>query len=245
MAESWPGARKLCFFFSSSSSFFFFFYRPWQLTGYWEQGPNDTATQQISTSSASCSFEQIRPLPPLRHNSSATAKQPPARRAPPPSSSHKKLPGLLFLRGPQLHQGVLPQSRSPPRPQLARCVYFRWANIATCLRVQWPALSEVGGCVCVGGGGCVLRLPALQQGHMWSHTATGPRDGSGEFSRHSWGQQIKHTYKAHLHFPRLRKPFPAFISSLHWFYNKEWVDVPRSHHTHTALTFFFPLQYKV
>lgn len=134
MAESWPGARKFCLF-----------YRPWQLTGYWEEGPNDTATQQISTSSASCSFEQIWPLPPLRHNRVVSAKQP-LSREPPPFCSYKTS-WVWSFSGPQLHQGVLPQCLSPPRPQLATCVYFRWANIATCLRVQWPALLGWG----VGG----------------------------------------------------------------------------------------------
>lgn len=144
-------ARKLCLF-----------YRPWQLTGYWEQRPNDTATQQISTSSASCSFGQIWSLPPLKHNGVATAKQPPARRA--PTLPHRKTSWSTLSLGHSCIKGDLPQSPGPPRPQLARCVYFRWANIATCLRVQWPALS----------GGLRIAPACFAGGYMWPHTATSP-----------------------------------------------------------------------
>lgn len=55
MEESWPGLIN--------SASLLLFRGPRQLTGYWEQGSNDTATQQISTSSASRGFEQIWSLP--------------------------------------------------------------------------------------------------------------------------------------------------------------------------------------
>ncbi len=198
MAESWPGARKLCLF-----------YRLWQLTGYWEQGPNDTATQQISTSSASCSFEQIRPLPPLRHNRAATAKQPPAKRAPTLLQPQNFL--VWSFSGPQLHQGVLPQSLSPPRPQLARCVYFRWANIATCLRVQWPALS---------GGGLRIAPACFATGvHVASHSNRSTRWVRGILQAQLASANQTYLYSSSA-FSQTGKPFPAFISSLHCFYNK-------------------------
>lgn len=183
-------ARKLCLFF----------YRPWQLTGYWEQGANDTATQQISTSSASCSSEQIQSLPPLRHNRTASAKQPPAKRAPPPFPA-TKLPSLLFLwataasRTPSLISGR-------PRPQLARCVYFRWANIATCLRVQWPVLSGelcIVPCLLCNRGTCGLTQQPVQG------MAQGNSAGTAGVSK-------SNTPWAHLHFPRVRKPFSVFVS---------------------------------
>lgn len=217
MAESWPGARKLCFFF----------YRPWQLTGYWEQGPNDTATQQISTSSASCSFEQIRSLPPLGHNRAATAKQPPANRAPTLLQPQNFL--VWSFSGPQLHQGVLPQSPEPtPTPIGKMCVF----QVSKYCHLPESSMASPF------RGGCVLRLPALQQGYMWPHTATGPQDGSGEFSRHSWSQQIKHTYIAHLHFPRLGNHFQLSFPLSTDFTTKECLDVSTSHHTHSTDLFF-------
>lgn len=110
MAESWPGARKLCLF-----------YRPWQLTGYWEQRPNDTATQQISTSSASCSSEQIRSLPPLRHNRATTAKQPPAKRA--PTLAHRKTSWSGLSLGHSCIKGSFPSPWPTPTPIGKMCVF--------------------------------------------------------------------------------------------------------------------------
>lgn len=151
IAESWPGARKFCLF-----------YRPWQLTGYWEQGPNDTATQQISTSSASCSFEQIWSLPPSRHNGIVTAEQP-SLRVPPPFSSHKTSWSAVSL-GHSCTKGSFPSPRAHPNPN--------WQHVCISGEQILPLAWEFNGQPFKGG--CVLRPPALWQGYMWPHTATAP-----------------------------------------------------------------------
>lgn len=56
-----------------------------------------------------------------------------------------KLPDLPLLSASQLLELPNPANQGP-EPQLETCVYFRWANIATCLRVQWLSPSEVAYC---------------------------------------------------------------------------------------------------
>lgn len=165
-----------------------FFYKPWQLTGSWERELCDTATQQISTSSASCGFEQIRSLPPSRHNRAATSKQPPQ-----PQNFL-----VWSFCGTQLHQGGLLWAHPYPIWQYV-CV-----SGEQILPLAWefndhPFSERRGG---GDGGGCVLCLLCNRGAGMWPHTPAGPQDGSTGFSRHSWSQQIKHTCVAHLHFPR-------------------------------------------
>lgn len=125
---------------------------------------------------------------------------------PPPCTSHKTSWSGLSL-GPQLHQGVHPQSPSPPRPQLARCVYFRWANIATCLRVQWPVLFR-------GGGGCVLR---------WVHVASHSNGCTG-WVRGILQAQLESANQTYLccssAFSQTGEPLPAFISFFFCLCNK-------------------------
>lgn len=83
-------------------------------------------------------------------------------------------------------------------------------------------------------------LPCNRGAHVASRSNPDRRMGQGNFSRHSWSQQLKHTYMAHLHFPRLGKPFPAFISSA----TKGRLHVPvGSHHTRSADPWVFSVSF--
>lgn len=137
MAEPWPGANKFCLF-----------YRLWQLTGHWEQGPNDTATQQISTSSASCSFEQIWCLL-LKDTIRRPHLNNPPTRKPLPLSSHK-----TSRSGHSCFEEALPSPWAHPYPNC----YDVSISGEQILPLAWEFNDRSF------QGGCVLRLPALQQG---------------------------------------------------------------------------------
>lgn len=215
MAESWPGARKLCLF-----------YRPWQLTGYWEQRPNDTATQQISTSSASCSSEQIQSLPPLRYNRADTAKQPPAKKA--PTHVHRKTSWSGLSLGHSCIKGSFPSPWPTPTPIGKMCV-FQVSKY--CHLPESSMASPFGGGWWVGVGG--LRIaPACfaTEVHVASHSnqSIGWVRGILQAQLESANQTYLYSSSA---FSQTRKPFPAFISSLRCFYNKRvsWCSLQQPH----------------